>query len=173
VSVALGGLITLAIVSAAAVTFFSQGQVFSPDKLSAQLEPVLGVSGRYVFALGLLAAGLTSAITAPLAAAYAVCGALGLADSLQGRAFRTIALTVILTGTVFAATGARPLSLIIFAQAANGLLLPIIAVILLWLMNERRYLGEAANGWRSNLLGGLVVLVTLGLGTSKLMSLIS
>ncbi|MDA8962038.1 Nramp family divalent metal transporter [Congregibacter sp.] len=172
VSVALGGLITLAIVSAAAVTFFSHGLAFSPDKISTQLDPVLGPSGRYVFALGLFAAGLTSAITAPLAAAYAVCGALGLPDTLRGTAFRAVALSVVLTGTLFAATGARPLSLIVFAQAANGLLLPVIAIILLWLMNERKLLGNAANGWQSNLLGGIVVAVTLGLGANKLAGLI-
>ncbi|WOJ93522.1 Nramp family divalent metal transporter [Congregibacter variabilis] len=172
VSVALGGLITLAIVSAAAITFFSQGLTFSPDKISTQLDPVLGPSGRYVFALGLFAAGLTSAITAPLAAAYAVCGALGLPDTLRGTAFRGIALSVVFTGTLFAATGARPLSLIVFAQAANGLLLPVIAIILLWLMNERKLLGNAANGWQSNLLGGIVVAVTLGLGANKLVGLI-
>jgi NRAMP (natural resistance-associated macrophage protein)-like metal ion transporter len=172
VSVALGGLITLAIVSAAAVSFFAQGLAFSPDKLSTQLEPVLGASGRYVFATGLFAAGLTSAITAPLAAAYAVCGALGLTDTMRGTAFRGVALAVVATGTVFAATGARPLSLIVFAQAANGLLLPIIAMILLWLMNQRRYLGDAANGWSSNLLGMVVVMVTLGLGGNKLLGLL-
>ncbi|WP_439106978.1 Nramp family divalent metal transporter [Congregibacter sp.] len=171
-SVTLGGLITLAIVSAAAVTFFAQGLVFSPDKITTQLEPILGPSGRYVFALGLFAAGLTSAITAPLAAAYAVCGALGLPDTLRGTAFRLVALTVVFTGTIFAATGARPLSLIVFAQAANGLLLPIIAMILLWIMNERGILGDATNSWRSNLLGVLVVAVTLGLGANKLAGLI-
>ncbi|MDP5054205.1 MAG: Nramp family divalent metal transporter [Congregibacter sp.] len=172
VSVALGGLVTLAIVSAAAVTFFAQGLAFSPDKITTQLDPVLGPPGRYVFALGLFSAGLTSAITAPLAAAYAVCGVLGLPDTLRGFAFKGVALTVIATGTLFAATGARPLSLIVFAQAANGLLLPIIAIILLWLMNERHLLGNAANSWRSNLLGGIVVAVTVGLGLNKMAGLI-
>ncbi|EAQ96246.1 Nramp family divalent metal transporter [Congregibacter litoralis] len=171
-SVSLGGLVTLAIVSAAAMTFFAQGLAFEPDKITTQLEPVLGSAGRYVFAAGLCAAGLTSAITAPLAAAYAVCGALGLTDTLRGGAFRVIALAVVFTGTVFAATGARPLSLIVFAQAANGLLLPIIAVILVWLMNNRRLLGDATNGWRSNLLGVIVIGVTLGLGANKLAGLI-
>lgn len=172
-SVSLGGLVTLAIVSAAAMTFFAQGLAFAPDKITTQLEPVLGSAGRYVFAAGLCAAGLTSAITAPLAAAYAVCGALGLTDTLRGGAFRAIALIVVFTGTFFAATGARPLSLIVFAQAANGLLLPVIAVILVWLMNDRALLGYATNGWRSNLLGVIVIGVTLGLSANKLMSLFS
>ena len=45
--------------------------------MAVQLEPLLGPWARVFFAAGLLAAGLTSAITAPLAAAYATAGALG------------------------------------------------------------------------------------------------
>lgn len=171
-SVALGGVITLAIMSAAAVSFFARGEAFSPDLLSSQLDPVLGPKGHYIFAVGLFAAGLSSAVTAPLAAGYAVSGALGYDDSHRGKVFRLVALMVVLTGTVFAAAGTRPLSLIVFAQAANGLLLPIIAAILLWLMNQQRYLGDAANRWPSNLLAALVLIVTLGLGANKLIALL-
>ena len=172
-SVSLGGVITLAILSISVSGFFLTGLAFSPDALLRQLDPALGSSGRYVFAAGLWAAGLTSAVTAPLAAAYAVCGALGLDDRVKGRAFRAIALSIVAIGTVFAATGGRPLSLIIFAQATNGLLLPLIAMVLLWLMNQRHLLKTAANGARSNLLGGIVVLVAIGLGLYKLWSLVS
>lgn len=171
-SVGLGGLITLAIVSTSATLYFGSGEAFSPQQLAAQLEPSLGPAGRYLFAAGLLAAGLTSAITAPLAAAYAVCGALGWADSLRDRRFRAVALTVIACGTFFAATGSRPMAAIVFAQAANGLLLPLVAVALLWLMNSRQLLGEAINRWRSNLLGASVVVVSAGLGLSRLASLL-
>jgi NRAMP (natural resistance-associated macrophage protein)-like metal ion transporter len=167
VSVALGGAITLAILSVAAVSTVRAAGMSAAD-LAGQLDPVLGPAGRYLFAAGLAAAGLTSAVTAPLAAAYAVTGALGLDDTLRGRSFRAIALAVVAIGTLFAATGARPLSLILFAQAANGLMLPVIAAVLLWLMNQPRYLGRATNGWLSNLLAGAVVLVTFALGASKL-----
>lgn len=170
-SVILGGLITLAITSAAAITFYGRSGAFSPDALGQQLEPVLGPAGPLVFAAGLFAAGLTSAVTAPLAAAYAVCGALGFEDRMQGRAFRSVGIAVVLTGTVFAATGGRPLSLIVFAQAANGLLLPFVAIGLLWLMNQRKLLGNAVNRWPSNLLGGAVVLVALALSSHKMLSL--
>ncbi|MBT8447219.1 MAG: Nramp family divalent metal transporter, partial [Gammaproteobacteria bacterium] len=172
-SVALGGLITVSIVTTATVSYFGNGGTFSAADLASQLEPVLGPAGRYLFAAGLFAAGLTSAVTAPLAAAFAVCGALGWSDHPQDRAFRAVAIAVIVIGTVFAASGARPISLILFAQAANGLLLPLIAVVLLWLMNQRRYLSDHVNGWRSNLLGALVVGTALGLGGNKLLSLFS
>lgn len=173
VSVSLGGVVTLAILSTAVVVFYASGRPFAAQDLAAQLESTLGPSGRYVFAVGLFAAGLSSAITAPVAAAYAVCGALGLTDHLRGSAFRAVAIAVIVTGTAFAALGARPLSLILFAQAANGLLLPFIAIVLLWLMNQRGYIGDAANGWLSNTLGALVVIATVGLGAHKILSVLA
>jgi NRAMP (natural resistance-associated macrophage protein)-like metal ion transporter len=71
-SIGLGGLITLSIVTTAAAAFFGTDIAFSAATISQQLEPLLGPAAKYFFAIGLLAAGLTSAITSPLAAAYAV-----------------------------------------------------------------------------------------------------
>jgi manganese transport protein len=168
-SIGLGGLITLAILSTAAAAFFGTGLAFSGESLAVQLEPLLGTSARYVFAAGLFAGGLTSAITAPLAAAYAVCGALGWHNHPGATAFRLVALAVLATGTAFAALGSRPLAAILFAQVANGLLLPVVAVFLLVVMNQRALLGAHTNGPIANLLGALVVTVAFGLGMVKLL----
>ncbi len=170
VSVGIGGLITLSILSTAAAAFFQTGVAFSGESMALQLEPLLGASARYIFAAGLLASGLTSAITAPLAAAYAVCGALGWGTQLKDTRFRLVWLTVLLCGTVFAAVGTRPLAAILFAQVANGFLLPIVAVFLLVVMNRRDLLADHCNGAVANLLGGAVVLVALGLGLTKVLS---
>ncbi len=65
-AIILGGLITLAIVSTAAAAFFGSGaQIESAGQMAEQLEPLLGPAAKYFFALGLLAAGLTSAIRLP------------------------------------------------------------------------------------------------------------
>ena len=117
-----------------------------------------------LFAFGLLAAGLTIAITAPLAAAYAVSGALGWPSYYTDRRFRAGWLTVLIIGTSFAAIGTKPIAAILFAQAANGLLLPIVAVFLLIIMNRGDLLGEHRNGWKVNTLGALVVTVVSFLG---------
>jgi manganese transport protein len=167
-SIGLGGLITLAIVTTAAAAFFGGDTTFSVATISQQLEPLLGPAAKYFFAIGLLAAGLTSAITSPLAAAYAVAGALGWKVDLADRRFKLIWATVLGLGMLAAALGTRPVSAIIFAQAANGFLLPIVAVYLLYVMNSRRLLGDYKNRWRSNVVGGLVVLVVSGLGIFKL-----
>jgi NRAMP (natural resistance-associated macrophage protein)-like metal ion transporter len=167
-SIGLGGLITLAIVTTAAVAFFGSDTAFSAATISQQLEPVLGPAAKYFFALGLLAAGLTSAVTSPLAAAYAVSGALGWPPDLSDRRFRAVWMLVLGAGTLAAALGTRPISAIVFAQAANGLLLPVVACYLLYVMNSPRLLGDYRNRWASNLVGGAVVLVVAGLGLSRL-----
>lgn len=168
-SIGLGGLITLAIVSTAAAAFFGTDIAFSAATISQQLEPLLGPAARYFFAIGLLAAGLTSAVTSPLAAAYAVSGALGWRADLRDRRFQLIWALVLGCGMLVAALGTRPISAIMFAQAANGFLLPVVAIYLLYVMNNARLLGDFRNRWRSNLIAVLVVLVVSGLGIFKLL----
>jgi len=168
-SIGLGGLITLAIVTTAAAAFFGGDTAFSAATISQQLEPLLGPAAKYFFAIGLLAAGLTSAITSPLAAAYAVSGALGWKTDLADRRFKAIWALVLGCGMLVAALGTRPISAIMFAQAANGFLLPIVAVYLLYVMNSVPLLGKYKNRWGSNVVGALVVLVVSGLGVFKLL----
>ena len=167
-SIGLGGLITLAILATAATAFFQTGLEFAGNSMAVQLEPLLGSTAKYVFAMGLFAGGLTSAITAPLAASYAVCGALGWSQELSSGRFRLVWGTVLLTGTVFAALGTKPLTAILFAQAANGFLLPVVALFLLAVMNKKQLLGKYCNGLLANALGAVVVLITAGLGIVKL-----
>ncbi|HEY8503134.1 MAG TPA: Nramp family divalent metal transporter [Gemmataceae bacterium] len=169
-AVLLGGLITGAIVATAAAAFFAQGKSAPElEGMAGQLEATLGPAAQGFFALGLFAAGLTSAITAPLAAAYATAGALGWRADLRAWKFRMVWLAVLVTGTALACVGYRPTEGIILAQAFNGVLLPVVAVFLLVAVNRRDLMGEHRNGWRSNLLGGSVVLVAAGLGVVQVL----
>ncbi len=169
-AIILGGLITLAIVSTAAAAFFGSGtQIESAGQMAEQLEPLLGSAAKYFFALGLLAAGLTSAITAPLAAAYATSGALGWERNLRSRKFQAVWAIIIIFGTIFAVIGTSPVAAIVFAQAANGVLLPVIAVFLLIVMNRSDLLGEFKNGVVANILGAVVVLIVAGFGIFQIL----
>ena len=170
-SIGLGGLVTLAIMSTAMSAFFNTQIAINTATIGEQLEPLLGASAKYFFACGLMAAGLTSAITAPLAAAYAVTGALGWSASLDSLKFRLCWLVVLLAGTLVAYSGAKPLVAILFAQATNGLILPFIAISLLWVMNNDAIMGEHRNKPQENVLAVLAVLVTLSLGGYKLYTL--
>lgn len=171
-SIVLGGLITLAILTTACVAFYGTGlEALQIGNIATLLTPLLGELSGQFFALGLFAAGLTSAITAPLAAALAVCGMLGWSTDLKATELRAVWMTVLVFGMGSAITGSNPLLLIVFAQATNGLLLPVIAAYLLWLMNNKAMLGQQVNHWPANLLASVVLLVLVFLSGYKLWSL--
>lgn len=170
-SILLGGLITLAILSTAAAAFFGTNtEITDAGQMAEQLEPLLGAAAKYFFAVGLLAAGLTSAVTAPLAAAYATSGALGWERDLRGWRFRAVWAAIIVVGTAFAVFGTSPVAAIVFAQAANGVLLPIIAGFLLYVVNRSDLLGEFKNGPVTNILGAIVVLIAAVIGLRLVLS---
>jgi manganese transport protein len=170
VSVILGGLISIAIVITSSVAFFgTNNSINNVSDLGVQLEPLLGNWAKYCIGLGLFAAGISSAITAPLAAAYATSGILGWKRDLKSLRFRAIWIFILLIGVVLSVIGLKPLEAIVFAQAANGILLPIIAIYLLWVMNSRKVMGTSTNTTLSNVLGLIVVLVAMGLGLRSLL----
>lgn len=170
-SIGLGGLVTLSILACSASVFFATQTQVQTSNIAAQLEPLLGSYANLFFATGLFAAGLTSAITAPLAAAYAVSGALGWKTQLTDIRFRAIWLGVMAVGVLVASLGLKPLAAILFAQATNGLLLPVIAIFLIWVMNNQKLMGAQKNGLLGNFVGGLIVAFVSALGLYKLVSL--
>lgn len=169
VSILVGALVSMAIVATSAAMAATGGtEIRNAAHMAVQLEPLLGPWARYFFAAGLLAAGLTSAITAPLAAAYATAGALGWDRNLRDRRLRSVWMLVLGAGVLFAGLGVQPVPAILFAQVANGILLPAIAVFLLLAVNDRRWMGDRVNSLPMNIAAGVVVLVALVLGLRAL-----
>lgn len=123
----------------------------------------------WFLALGFCVAGLSSAITAPLAAAYVAAELFGWPKELAHWRFRAVWIGVLITGVVFALLVERPQTLIVFAQVANGLLLPVVAVFLIWVTNNETILGRHKNSWTANFLSIAVVLVTVGLGAAGIL----
>lgn len=169
VSISVGGLITLAILTTAAGSLFVKGiEADSSAAMARQLEPVLGPTADYVFALGLFAAGLTSAVAGPLGAAYAISSTLGWSTDLRDTRFRAIWAAVVLIGVIIALVGTSPVAVIVIAQAANGILLPIVAGFLLVVMNRTQLLGRHRNDVAANVAGAAVVAVTTVLAVYQL-----
>jgi len=169
-AIPLGGLISIAILSTAASAFFnSQIELYSLETLAPSLQPLLGDFAPVIMALGLFSAGISSAITAPLAAAFALRGILGLKVDLNSWLFRSIWLTILILGVLVSSLGIKPVTVIWFAQVANGVLLPIITIYLIWLMNQNT-LGIYKNTLINNVLSVFVLLVTLLLSGRSLAS---
>lgn len=162
VAIVLGGLVSMAIIVAGAA--IQQTEVNNAADLAKGLEPVFGSMAKYVLSIGLFAAGITSAITAPLAAAYVVKGCLGWQKGLKSKSFRAVWMFILFMGVLFSSLGIKSIVIIRFAQIANGLLLPVIAIFLLWVMNQRKILDKYTNTRIQNLIGIVIIMVTCFLG---------
>ena len=168
-SVILGGFISMSIVITAAASFYESGiEIKGAGDLADQLKPLLGNWAGVFMAIGLFAAGISSAITAPLAAAYATSGILGYTPDLKSQRFKWIWRVILLIGITFSAIGYSPIKAIVFAQFANGLLLPFIAIFLVIVMNNKKTLQTHTNNSFQNILAIVVVLIALGLGIKSL-----
>ena len=164
-SVTGGGVITLCIaVTAAAVLHGGASPTSSFTQLAPTLAPLLGQASFAVLGLGFFAAGLSSAITAPLAAAYAVTEVLSLDADKRDRVFKWTWRLVLAFGVVVASLSLKPIELIVFAQFTNGLLLPITAAFILWIANDSELLRQHRNTLANNAIGFFVLAVTCGLG---------
>lgn len=171
VSLSLGGIISMSIVITSAAAFFmSKTSITNAADMAVQLEPLLGAWAKYFLAVGFFAAGISSAITAPLAAAYATSGILNWKIDMKSTKFKAVWIVILLIGIVFSAIGFKPVQAILFAQVANGILLPIIAIYLVWIMNNKKLLGNYVNSLTQNILGVIIVLITIGLGLKSILS---
>ena len=166
ISIFLGGLVSIAIIISAST--MSAETVSNAADLAESLAPLYGESAKYLLSLGLFAAGITSAITAPLAAAYVVKGCFGWSGNLKSKKFRLVWFSILFLGVLFSSIGLKTIEIIKFAQVANGMLLPIIAGILLWIMNRKSVLGKFINSKFQNFLGILILLISIFLGVKSI-----
>jgi NRAMP (natural resistance-associated macrophage protein)-like metal ion transporter len=162
VAILLGGIISMCIVITSASAFGSgTTDIKNAADMAVQLEPILGSWSKYFMAMGLFAAGITSAITAPLAAAMATAGLLRWKGGFNDKGFKAVWMFILALGTIMAMLNFKSIEIIQFAQVANGILLPIIAGFLLYISNQKSILGKYTNSMTQNVLGLVVIAVTL------------
>ncbi len=122
------------------------------------LEPFGGRYASLLFALGLLNASIFSAAVLPLSTAYVACEALGWETGVDRRpkeapGFFSIYLVMIGIGAATILWPNVPLiPIMFFSQTLNGILLPVILIIVLQLVNDREIMGEAVNSPLLNLI---------------------
>jgi manganese transport protein len=167
-AIILGGIVSMAIVICAAAPNLEN--VSSAADLAAGLNPLFGEYATWFIAIGLLASGITSAITAPLAAAYVVKGCFGWENGLKSKKFRAVWISILGLGVLFSSLQFKPIEIIRFAQIANGLLLPIIAIFLFWIVNKASVMGKHKNSLIQNIIGMIIILISIFLGAKSIYS---
>lgn len=168
IAVVLGGIVSMCIIISASA--IPSQNISNAADLAKGLEPLFGVNAKYFLSIGLFAAGITSAITAPLAAAFVASGCLGWNSNFKSKRFRAVWVFILGIGVVFSTVGFKSIEIIKFAQVANGLLLPIIAGFLLWIMNKSSVLGSYKNSKFQNIVGLVILVTTIFLGVKGVLS---
>ena len=171
-TISIGGLITIAIMVTAGAIIRGTEEA-GIEALATALEPTLGSWASVFISIGMLAAGFSSAMASPLGAAYTIGGLTKWGTSFDHWQFKAIFSTVISIGIITSAIGFEPMQLILTAQALNGLILPIIAISLLIVVNNKNVMGKHVNSLKLNMIGGAIVVIVSGLGIYSLVDAVS
>ena len=176
----LGALVTVlvagSIIVATGATLFPHGiRVEQAEDAARALAPLAGQYASLLFAVGLLNAAVFSVAIIPLSTAYAVCEAFGWEAGLN----RTVAQAPIFYGLFLAVLGASALVILwpglplipvmVASQTLNGILLPVVLIIMLRLVNDRRLMGEHINSAAANAIAGATTAALVGLSLALLL----
>jgi len=152
---------------ACAATLFANGvRVETAKDAALALRPLAGPYASTLFALGLLNASVFSAAILPLSTAYVVCEAFGWEaginrDLKEAPVFFGIYTTLIVLGAGVILLPVKSLvQAMLASQTLNGVLLPVILVVMLRLINDKRLMGKFVNGRVFNFISwGMVLLL--------------
>ncbi len=172
VSISIGGIITAAIVITSAATMKGMAITNAAD-ISIQLEPLLGSWAKVFTAIGLFAAGFSSAIATPLGASSTLAGLLGWKYNNSDKRYLYTNIIIVVIGTIVASLGLNPMTILLVAQALNGIILPVVAIYLVYITSSSKLMGKYKNSTFMKIAGVLISLVTIILGGYGLIDAIS
>jgi NRAMP (natural resistance-associated macrophage protein)-like metal ion transporter len=137
--------------------------------VASALVPLAGKYAALLFAIGLLNAAIFTASILPLSTAYYVCEAFGFESGVEHRfssapIFYGLYAGMIAIGAGFVLLpGAPLLATIFYSQVLNGVLLPVVLVLMLFLINNKRIMGTYTNGYAFNVIAWATVVIVGGL----------
>jgi NRAMP (natural resistance-associated macrophage protein)-like metal ion transporter len=163
------------IVVACAATLFvhGMGAIQVPADAADAMRPLAGNYAFVLFAFGLFNASLFAASILPLSTAYTVCEGLGLESgvdkSFKEAPFFYWLYTLLIAGgaiAVLALPDSQLVSMAILSQVLNGILLPVVIVLMLILINRKDLMGEHINSRLFNAIAWVTCLIVIGLNVA-------
>jgi NRAMP (natural resistance-associated macrophage protein)-like metal ion transporter len=135
------------------------------------LKPLAGAISSQVFAFGLFIASIFSATILPLATAFYVCEAFGFEAGIDKKwkeapQFYWLYTGIIILGAIIILIPNAPLiTITLWSQILNGMLLPVVLVCMILLVNNKKIMGVHVNKPIQNMIGwaSIVILVALSL----------
>jgi Mn2+/Fe2+ NRAMP family transporter len=140
------------------------------------LKPLAGPFSAYVFAFGLFVASIFSATILPLATAFYVSEAFGFETGIDKKwdeapEFYGLYTTIlVISAGIILLPNAPLITISLWSQVLNGLLLPVVLVCMILLVNNKKIMGEHVNKPFNNIVGWSTVAALVVLSTMLLLS---
>ncbi|MBE3074171.1 MAG: divalent metal cation transporter, partial [Actinobacteria bacterium] len=162
----ISNLIMFFIVLTAGATLHQAGQtdIQTAEQAAAALRPLAGNAAYLLFTLGLVGTGMLAVPVLAGSAAYALAEAgawnRGMSEKVHdARNFYGVIVVAMLIGMALNFAHLNAVKLLFWTAVINGLLAPPLIVILLFVCNNPRVMGEHRNGWKLNLFGILAAVL--------------
>jgi NRAMP (natural resistance-associated macrophage protein)-like metal ion transporter len=156
------------IIMLCAVTLYQNGiKIESAKDAALALAPLAGQYCSWLFAFGLLNASLFAASILPISTAYTICEAFGWESSLNHKFveapqfYGLYSLMIFLGAALILLPNAPLISIMFYSQVVNGVLLPVILIFMLFLINDRRIMGEYVNSRFMNAVTGFTIIIMI------------
>ena len=176
-SVTMMFIISGSIMAAAAGTLHAEGLgLTKASQMIELLEPLVGAVATSVFAVGIIAAGVSSQFPNVLMLPWLLCDYNQSKRDMTLSRYRIMVFLISLLGLVVPIFEARPVFVMIVSQAFQSIILPVTVACILYLGNRRDLMGEHKLTLTTNIFIGAVLLfsiVTTSMGIKGVWQLIS
>src|SRR5580658_2406436 len=160
------------IIVACAATLFvhGMGAIAMASDAAEAMRPLAGDYAFILFAFGLFNASIFAASILPLSTAYTVCEGLGLESGVdksfrEAPTFYWLYTLLIVSGaaTVLLLPDAQLINFAILSQVLNGVLLPVVIILMLLLINRKDLMGEHRNSHAWNVIAWGTSIIVIGM----------
>jgi len=175
----LSNLVMFFIIAACAAILFPQGitQISSAAEAAEALRPFAGEATFFLFAIGIVGTGMLAIPVLAGSASYALSESFGWVGGLgktlkQAHSFYGVIIISMLIGLAINFTGLNPMKALIYSAVLNGLIAPIVLILIVQLSANTRIMGERANRRFATGIGWVVVALMSVAGVAALISLL-
>lgn len=161
-SVFLMFIISAAIMAATAGTLHVSGvNLDKASQMMGLLEPLAGPLAASIFAIGIIAAGVSSQFPNVLMLPWLICDYMETDRNMTLPQYRVLVFVISLLGLIVPIFDARPIFIMILSQTFNAFILPATVLCIFYLTNNSKLMGKHKNGMFANICLSIILLFSL------------
>lgn len=176
----LSNVVMFFIIATCAATLYANGvtNIQTAADAAAALKPIAGDQAYLLFALGIIGTGMLSIPVLAGSASYAISESLGWKYGLfrklkEANSFYGVIIISTLIGVGMNFVGIDPIKALIYSAVANGLIAPVVLVLIVIMSSSRRIMGDRKNHPVTAILGWIITLIMIITGIATIYSLFS